>query len=117
MSAHLLLNQLGTVIAAAHEATPEGQSTIWSFLPLILIFAGFWFLMIVPQRKKQKQHDQLINGLKSGDEVLTAGGIFGTITNVKDDRFVLKVSDNTKIEVLKSCVQTRIDKDKEVKKA
>lgn len=75
-----------------------------SFLPFIVIFAAMYFLIIAPQRKKQKQHQQMITELKSGTEVVTSGGIYGTITNVKDDRFVLKIAENTKIEISKASI-------------
>ena len=71
-----------------------------------LFFVGLYFLMIAPQRKKQKAHEKMLSELKSGDEVVTTGGIFGTITNVKDDRFVVRIADNTKIELGKGFVQT-----------
>lgn len=80
------------------------------FAPLILLMVGFWFLIIAPQRKKQKQHDVMLKELKSGDDVITTGGIYGTITNVKDDRFVIRVSDNVKVELTKASVATRIEK-------
>jgi preprotein translocase subunit YajC len=79
------------------------------FVFLILMMAAMWFLMIAPQRKKQKQHAKLIEELTTGDEILTASGIYGTITNVKDDRFVVRVAENTKVEIQKSFVQTKID--------
>ncbi len=75
-----------------------------SFLPFIVIFAAMYFLIIAPQRKKQKQHQQMITELKSGTEIVTSGGIYGTITNVKDDRFVLKIAENTKIEISKASI-------------
>lgn len=91
-----------TIIA---QAAPGATPPAWQqFLPFILIFAAMWFLIIAPQRKKQKEHQKMITELKSGAEVLTAGGIYGTITNVKDDRFVVKIADNTKIEVSKSSI-------------
>ncbi len=77
-----------------------------SFLPFIVIFAAMYFLIIAPQRKKQKQHQKMITELKSGADVVTSGGIYGTITNVKEDRFVLKIAENTKIEVSKAAVAT-----------
>ncbi|MDQ8203063.1 preprotein translocase subunit YajC [Pelagicoccus sp. SDUM812003] len=91
-----------TVLAQAAQG--QAQPGWQQFLPFILIFAAMWFLIIAPQRKKQKQHQKMITELKSGAEVITSGGIYGTITNVKDDRFVLKIADNTKIEILKSAV-------------
>ena len=69
-----------------------------------LIAGGFYFLFIAPQRKKQKAHEKLLSELQSGDEVLTTGGIYGTVTNVKDDRFVVRIADNTKIEVGKGFI-------------
>lgn len=76
------------------------------FLPMILLFAAMYFLMIAPQRKKQKEHEKMLKSLESGDEVVTTGGIYGVITNVKEDRFVLRIAENTKIEIGKAFVQT-----------
>jgi preprotein translocase subunit YajC len=87
-----------------------------SFLPMILIAGAMYFLMIAPQRKKQKEHQKLLASLKSGDEIVTTGGIFGTITNVKEDRFVVRVADNTKIEIGKGFVQTVVKSEIEEKK-
>lgn len=80
------------------------------FLPMILLFAAMYFLMIAPQRKKQKEHEKMLKSLESGDEIVTTGGIFGVITNVKEDRFVVRVADNTKIEIGKGFVQTVLKK-------
>jgi preprotein translocase subunit YajC len=80
---------------------------IGSFLPIILLFVGMWFLIIAPQRKRQKAHEKMLTELKSGDEIITNGGIYGTITNVKDDRFVVRIADNTKIELGKQFVASR----------
>lgn len=76
-----------------------------------LMFAAMYFLMIAPQRKKQKEHAKMLASLSSGDEVVTTGGIFGTITNVKDDRFVIRVADSTKIEVGKGFITSVVRKD------
>ena len=76
-----------------------------------LMFAGFWFLIIAPQRKKQKAHAKMLEALVSGDEVVTSGGIYGTITNVKDDRYVLKIADNTKIEISKPSISSKASTD------
>jgi preprotein translocase subunit YajC len=86
-----------------------GGGALVTFLPFILMFAAMWFLMIAPQRKKQKEHQKMINSLASGDEVLTSGGIYGTVTNVKADRLVVKIADNTKIEIARSFV-TQVEK-------
>jgi preprotein translocase subunit YajC len=95
---------------AAAAAPQQQQSPLMTFLPLALIFGAMYFLMIAPQRKKQKEHEKMLASLQSGDEVVTSGGIFGVITNVKDDRFVVRIADNTKIEVGKGFVQTIVKK-------
>jgi preprotein translocase subunit YajC len=71
-----------------------------------LLFAAMYFFMIAPQRKKQKEHERMLKELQSGDEIVTTGGIYGVITNVKEDRFVVRVADNTKLEVGKGFVQS-----------
>ena len=98
--AHLFFAQ------AAAPVSPAGGPAIMSFLPIIFLAGAMYFLMIAPQRKKQKAHEKMVAALKSGDEVVTTGGMYGTITNVKDDRFVLRIAENTKIEVAKGFIQS-----------
>ena len=76
----------------------------------VLLFAAMYFFMIAPQRKKQKEHEKLLASLQSGDEVVTSGGIYGVITNVKDDRFIVRIAENTKIEVGKGFVQSVVNR-------
>ena len=73
-------------------------------LPLIFLFVVFYFLLIRPQRKKQIEHQKMIESLKKNDEVVTVGGIHGTIINVKEKTFIIRVDDNVKIEVDKSSI-------------
>jgi preprotein translocase subunit YajC len=94
-------------LAQTPAGSPQPGPAAWmQILPMVLLFAAMYFLMIAPQRKKQKAHEQMLKSLESGDEIVTTGGIYGVITNVKEDRFVVRVADNTKIEVGKSFVQT-----------
>lgn len=72
----------------------------------IFIFGIFYLVLIRPQQKRQKQHRELLESLKVNDDVVTAGGIFGTITRVKDNSVWLKVADKVEIEVLKSAVSS-----------
>ncbi|OAM89001.1 preprotein translocase subunit YajC [Termitidicoccus mucosus] len=102
-----------SLLFLAQTAPAEGGrsgASLMSFLPFILIFVAMYFLMIAPQRKKQKQHQQMLASLDAGDEVITAGGIYGHITAKKDDRFVIRISDNTKIEVGKGYITSVVAK-------
>lgn len=104
-----LLTDASLFVAQA-TAPAQAPSLFGGFLPIILLFAAMYFLMIAPQRKKQKAHEKMLSELSTGDEVVTNGGIFGQITNVKEDRFVIRVADNTKIEIGKSFISTVLNK-------
>ena len=82
-----------TTDAAAAEATTGSTfaALATTFLPLILIFVVFWFMLIRPQRKKDKQVKEMLNNLKAGDRICTIGGIYGTIIGIKDDTVTLSV--------------------------
>ena len=84
----------------------QGSSPLVSLLPIILIFVIFYFLLIRPQKKAQDEHKKMIASLKKNDEVITSGGIHGTIMNVKDHTVTLKVDDNVKVEVQKNSIST-----------
>jgi preprotein translocase subunit YajC len=90
--------------------TQGGPSMLVSFLPILLIFLIFYLLLILPQQKKQKQHMNMINSLKKGDQIVTSAGMYGTIADVKDQKLVLKIADDVKIEIVKSAVATVVDK-------
>jgi preprotein translocase subunit YajC len=87
---------------AAPQSAGLGPMGMLAFYALLA--GAFYFFFIAPQRKKQKAHEQLLASLQSGDEVMTTGGIYGTITNVKDDRFIIRIADATKIEVGKGFI-------------
>lgn len=76
--------------SAAGEASAQQTSMLVSVLPMIVIIAVFWFILIRPQRKKEKELKNMIAALKVGDEVATVGGIHGKIVKVKDDLFVIE---------------------------
>lgn len=78
-----------------------------NLLPLILIFVIFYFLLIRPQKAKEKEHQNLLANLNKNDEVVTTGGIHGTIINIKDKTVILRVDDNVKIEIEKNCISYR----------
>jgi preprotein translocase subunit YajC len=83
---------------------PNPGLAIAQLFPLIFLLIVFYLLLIRPQKKKQEAHRKMIESLKKNDEVVTIGGIHGTIVNVKDKTFVLRVDDNVKIEVDKPSV-------------
>jgi preprotein translocase subunit YajC len=76
-----------------------GGSQWMSFLPIILIFAIFYFLLIRPQQKRAKDHRALLSSLKVGDQVLTSGGIYGRVTGLRDDVLTLEISDKVRVKV------------------
>jgi preprotein translocase subunit YajC len=84
--------------------------------PLIFLAAMaavFWFALIRPQRRRQQQHQTLVSGLSPDDEVMTAGGIFGTVRSIADDHVVLEVAPGTEIRVAKEAVATVVRRDEE----
>jgi len=82
----------GTEAAAQEVSTGSTVAALaTTFLPLILIFVVFWFMLIRPQRKKDKQVKEMLNNLKAGDRICTIGGIYGTIVGIKDDTVTLSV--------------------------
>lgn len=89
----------------APQADPFGF-----LLPMLIIFGAFYFLLIRPQQKRQKAHTALVSALKTGDEVLTAGGILGQVTNVTDHYATLKIADDVEIKVQKSTVSAVVPK-------
>ena len=77
---------------------------VLQFLPIILVMAIFYFLVIRPQMKRQRDLQKLVDNLKRGDRVLTSGGMYGEVVDVREDRVVLRVSENVKLEFAKSAV-------------
>lgn len=78
--------------------------SIATFLPFILIFGVFYFLLIVPQRKRQKELQELIGNLKAGDKIITTGGIMATITAVRDASLLIRSADKSILEITRSAV-------------
>jgi preprotein translocase subunit YajC len=80
-------------------------------LPIVIMFVIIYLLLIMPQQKQQKKHREMLNTLQKGDRVMAAGGIYGTVVGVDEQRglVVLKIDENVKIEVQKSSVSAKID--------
>lgn len=78
--------------------------SIASFIPLILIFVVFYFLLIRPQQKQAKQHQQFLNDLKSGNKVITKGGLYGTIVGMTDTVITLEIAQDVRVKVSRSAI-------------
>ena len=89
-----------------------GLNSILGFLPIILIFAVLYFLMILPQQRRQKKHTQMLEGIKRGDRIVLGAGIHGIVSNVKEQTFMVKISEGTDIEVDKSAVSYKFGAEK-----
>jgi preprotein translocase subunit YajC len=89
-----------------------GGSPVAMLIWVGLMFAIMYLLLIRPQRKKQKEHEKLLGELKKGDKVVTNGGMFGVIFAIDEEknRVILKISDNVKLEFLKTSIAGRVDK-------
>lgn len=90
--------------AMGNQAASGQGGQIMAFLPLILLFAVFYFLLIRPQQKKAKTHKQFMENLKKGDRVVTSGGLYGTITGVTDDAVTIEVAEKVRVKILKGAV-------------
>jgi preprotein translocase subunit YajC len=105
-------------------AAPDGAggagagNPLVSFVPFILIIGIFYFLIIRPQNKKQKETQKMLGALKKGDKVVTIGGIHGTIQSVKESSIILKIDENTKVEFSRSAISNveSVAKEKESEK-
>ena len=83
-------------------------SPLSQFIPLLLIFLIFYFLIIKPQQKQQKEQEEMRKTLKKNDRVVTAGGIHGTVVNLKDTTVVLRLDDNVKVEFDRESIARRV---------
>ncbi len=112
------MNLISTAFAMGPP--PQGAegapNPIMSFLPLIVIFAIFYFLLIRPQQKRAKQHREFLNALSRGDEVMTVGGLIGRITGLTDEVVTLEIADNVKVKVARSQIAGRPPKKSESEK-
>ena len=86
-------------------ATPQaGPGPLAHMVPILLMFVIFYFLLIRPQQQKQKEHEQLVKALAKNDEVITSGGLHGTVVGLKENSVLLRIAENVKVEVERSAV-------------
>ena len=88
-----------------------GVGGLINIVPILLIFAVFYFIVILPHKKQQRKKETMIKTLKKGDRIVTSGGIFGTVATVDDEAVSLKVAENTKIRVAKSAISGQVSGD------
>ena len=87
-----------------------GSGQLMAFLPLILLFIVFYFLLIRPQQKKAKTQKQFLENLKKGEEVVTSGGLYGKITGITNDTITLEIAEKIRVKVLKSSIVMSVGK-------
>lgn len=92
------------LLAMANPGGAGGSSAMAGFIPIILMFIVFWFLIIRPQKKQSDQRKAMIEALKRGDRIVTNGGLFATVKDVKGDRVVATIAENVKVEISKSSI-------------
>ena len=94
------------LMGASGGAGQQGGNPLMSFLPLIMIIAIMYFLLLRPQFKRQKEQKQMLENLQKGDKILTAGGIVGTIAGIResDGMLIVKISENVKVDMTKTSV-------------
>ncbi len=95
---------ISDLLLLAQAPAQQQPNLLVSMMPLIFIFVIFYFLLIRPQQKRQKEHEKLVSALKTGDQVITSAGIHGTIANVKDKTVIVRIADNVKVEFDRAAV-------------
>lgn len=105
--------------AFAQTAGAGGSDFLVSMLPLILIFVVFYFLLIRPQQQKMKAHKAMISAVKRGDKILTAGGIYGTVSKVEeaDDAVMVEIAKDVRVRVARSTISDIVNKPGQAKAA
>jgi len=100
----MLFSGIITSFYQAQPAQPGRGTLITGLIPFILVIVIFWLLVIMPSRKRQKRHQEMVEQLKPGDRVVTSGGIYGTVMGTQKDKIELKIAANVKIDLAKSAV-------------
>ena len=96
--------------ALAQAAPAQQADPLMSFLPLIILFVIFYFLLIRPQQKKAKEHREMVAGMKKGDEVVTQGGIAGKVVEVGDGFLTVEIAENVQVKLQNHAVATVLPK-------
>ncbi|MDY0360005.1 MAG: preprotein translocase subunit YajC [Desulforegulaceae bacterium] len=103
---------ISEVYAMGNAGSAGGaQGGLGAFVPLIIMFVIFYFLLIRPQQKKAKQHREMIENLKKGDRVITSGGLYGTISSLDETNVTLEVADQVKIKLVRGNIVSVLNKE------
>lgn len=104
------------VFAVKAEAPAGRQGSLFTALiPFILVFVIFYLLIIMPQRKRQKRHQEMVQQLQPGEKIITTGGIHGTVMGVQQDKIEVKIASNVKIDISKNAVAAVLSEKRESK--
>jgi len=106
------MDMIGTILAMGPQPGPGGEqaSGTFFFVWIAIMIAIFYVMIIRPQRRREKERQELMKNIKTGDRVLFSGGIIGIVSNVKEKTFVIKIAEKTKVEVLRGAVTQVLDK-------
>jgi len=115
---NLFISDAFAQAAETAAAAPQSEMSFSSFVPLIVIFVIFYVLLVRPQTKKMKAHQQMVNSLKAGDKVVTNGGIMGVVKKVREDEneVEVEISENVSVKILRQYVSELVDEKAKAKK-
>jgi preprotein translocase subunit YajC len=102
-------------MGAPGDAGAGGGGGFSSLLMMLVIFAIFYFILIRPQQKKMKEHKKLIENIKKGDKIITAGGMYGVVTNAGENKLTVEIADGVKVKITRSSVGTVISEEEAAK--
>jgi preprotein translocase subunit YajC len=105
----MLFNDIAHAMGATGANGGAQGNPIGAFVPLILMFAIFYFLLIRPQQKKAKLHREMIGNLKIGDRIVTNGGLYGTIVRMNEQTLILEIAEKVQVEMLRNTVADKAD--------
>lgn len=106
-----LLQDAAPATSSPAQAPSPGASLLQNLVPFLVIGVLFVFMLILPERKKQKQRQQMLDALKKGDRVMTTGGLFGSVVTTTNDLVVLQVADNVRLRFTRSAIQSVVADD------
>jgi preprotein translocase subunit YajC len=95
------------------DQTAQQPGVLASLMPLLIMFAIFYFLVILPQKKQAKQHKEMVDALKKGDKIVTAGGIIAEVIKNEDDFIKAKIGNNVEVKITKDAVARKLDEGQE----